>query len=1030
MKKIFALLLLCLAGITASAQCTGSDAFTGTGALGSPNWLQTTVTSGSDGWTGVPFTIAPLSQASNVVAPPTATQGMVVWNNSSCVLPADQTSQITLTSYTLPGSYTGPGVRGTAAGNGYYWNLSQGGIFKQEHYITTSQVAEYCNSLTVAPTLGHTYQLVARGNTFYGYDNGALACQGMDASYPTGGQPYFIVDRNRYTGDWSSTTSYAVGDIVSSGGELYSSIFGGLNIAVTDANNWTDKGSEATGLDSVGSFVAGYSTLAAPVIEPYVTGTYNFSPVITFTNPTAAVMCLTQDGSTPTATGGVCGNGQQIANGASITVTTNSTIQVLATKALLANSPITSATYTIRTGPAITWYVRPDGGTRYSSNITTGQCNGMVDAAYSGSGTNQPCAFNDFRMLFQDGSYTDGSAFPGWGWIGAGGDTYIIRGSIGTGVSYRVGWNSATTYCDTYCWGVSAGGPASGAPPPPSGNASQHTRILGENYASCLSQSARTQLHGGWGVGVVLALNSSSYVDAACFDITDFSNCGRSGQITPCETDGQITSDFASIGMSFNNQSTHDTITDIRAHGFAGAGLYGSPGDGFVATDLVILGNSSSGWNGDDNSGQTGVGSMLVQNFNISWNGCSEEYPLVDPLPYFDCTDQGSGGYGDGFGTATVESGAPGWQVHFDNGISSFNTQDGLDALHISGLGSTMTDTRVLAFGNEGNQLKVGGAAATIQNSVIVGNCEAMIVGAPQAPAPFNTMSPIPGTPAGFGNNLFANCRGASTAVVINVTPADPAIFQNNTIYTAGAIGLEVEYASYDIGTTNTLQYDNNVFVGFFNVGDGSNATTIFSSSDLNMLSNPGASWSNNVTYGQRLNWTCPRTDIGEVNGICTDPQLKDETYHFTGFGAMAPLNSSSRVIGAGMFLSSVPLDFTGATRNNPPTIGAYEEPAAVTLITVSPSSASVIQGEATAAYIANCNYSDGTGPTPCTAAWTGTNNHSTVNSVTGVVTGVSVGSDTITATISTIFGTATVTVNPIPPFKLIQGGFIRGVIH
>ncbi len=175
-----------------------------------------------------------------------------------------------------------------------------------------------------------------------------------------------------------------------------------------------------------------------------------------------------------------------------------------------------------------------------------------------------------------------------------------------------------------------------------------------------------------------------------------------------------------------NNQSTHITLNDLRLHGLGGAGILGSPGDGFVATDLYILGNANAGWNGDDGSGTTGVGSMLVQNFNISWNGCVEEYPIVDPLPYFSCTDDGSGGYGDGFGTATVASPSPGWQVHFDNGIVSYNTQDGLDALHISGPGSTMTDTRVLAFGNEGNQLKVGGATATIQNSVIIGNCEAM----------------------------------------------------------------------------------------------------------------------------------------------------------------------------------------------------------------------------------------------------------------------------------------------------------------
>src|SRR3984957_16537436 len=404
----------------------------------------------------------------------------------------------------------------------------------------------------------------------------------------------------------------------------------------------------------------------------------------------------------------------------------------------------------------MTWYVRPDGGTRFSANVATGQCDGKADAPYPGSGVNKHCAFKDVRMFWQDASYTNGTAFPAWGWIGSGGDTYIIRGSIGSGVSYRVGATHLTGL-PYDGWGIAGNANASGAPPPPSGTASQHTRILGENYASCQSQTARTQLHGGAGVGTVLALNGASYVDVACLDITDFSACGRSSQTVACVVNGTTVADFAGNGISFNNTSTHITLTDVRVHGLSGAGLYGATGDGAVFTRLDILGNANSGWNADDNSGTTGVGSLLVQNFSIIGNGCAEEYPVVDPLPYGDCTDQSSGGYGDGFGTATVASAAPGWQVHFDQGTVAYNTQDGLDALHISGPGSTMTDTRVLAFGNEGQQLKVGGATATIQNSVIVGNCEAM------------TSQAIPGTPTGFGSRLQDPCRAGDTAVLINL---------------------------------------------------------------------------------------------------------------------------------------------------------------------------------------------------------------------------------------------------------------------
>ena len=571
------------------------------------------------------------------------------------------------------------------------------------------------------------------------------------------------------------------------------------------------------------------------------------------------------------------------------------------------STSITVAAAATPPGPGTTWYVRPDGGTRYSSNQPAGQCDGKGDNAYSGSGANQHCAFKDYRMLWQDGTYSYGTSFPGWGWVIAGGDTVIVRGSIATGVSYRVGANSKTTYCDSSgCWGLT-GNPYSPPPPPPSGTSGQHTRILGENYGSCTSPSAKTQLHGGMALYAVLDLSATSYVDVACFDITDFSACGRASQAKACDS----TQDFAQNAVLFSNRSTHDSLTDVHIHGMAAEGIYGPTGDGVVMTRIDILGNASAGWNADLGDGTTGVGSLLVQNFNISWNGCAEEYPIVDPVPYGDCTDDSSGGYGDGFGTATVPSLYPGWQVHFDQGTASYNTQDGLDALHVSGAGSTMTDTRVLAFGNQGNQLKIGnGAVATIQNSVIVGNCEAM-----------STLA-IPGTPAGYGSKLGDPCRAGNVAVLINVTPGDPSVFQFNTVYEAGSLGLDVEYATSDIGPTNTLKYDNNIFIGFYNADAQQNAGTIYSNSNLNMLTNPGSSWTNNATFGQRSNWACPHA--GESKAICSDPGLADETYHPFGYGNMTP-TAGSMVVGAGVTVPGITTDYTGKARSNPPSIGAYE---------------------------------------------------------------------------------------------------------
>jgi hypothetical protein len=551
---------------------------------------------------------------------------------------------------------------------------------------------------------------------------------------------------------------------------------------------------------------------------------------------------------------------------------------------------------------ATTWYVRPDGGTR-------SQCDGKSDSAFASRGSHRHCAFNDVRYLYMDGSHADGTKFPAWGWVIAGGDTVIIRGSIGTGASYRIGMQDGQT--NNWVGGIWGNPYGSGMPPPPSGTATQHTRILGENYAACTTRSAKTQLHGGYGVSSVVNLSGSSYVDVACLDIADFSDCGRASQTKKCVTGGAQMSDYAQNGIKFTNTSTHDTLTDMSIHGLASFGMYGPTGTGTVINRISIFGNAAGGWNADLSNGTTGIGTLDVSNFNISWNGCAEEYPIVDPLPYNDCTDDSSGGYGDGFGTATVASPAPGWQVHFDQGIVSYNTQDGLDALHIKGPGSTMTVTRTLAYGNEGNQIKVGGSTATVINSVIVGNCEAM------------KTEKIPGAPTGFGSKLRDPCRAGNVAVVLETTPGDPATYEFNTLYSRGSIGLEVEYATDDHGSGNTLTYDNNIFVGFHNNSSGSNPAAIYSSTDLKMLANPGASWANNVTFGQKAGIPCPRH--GEHDAICSNPGLIDETYHAYGYGNMAPKPSGSAVRGAAIVIPKVATDFAGQTRKERPSIGAYE---------------------------------------------------------------------------------------------------------
>jgi hypothetical protein len=66
---------------------------------------------------------------------------------------------------------------------------------------------------------------------------------------------------------------------------------------------------------------------------------------------------------------------------------------------------------TLTAGPGTTWYIRKDGG-------TASECTGKTNAAYSGSGINQACAFNHPFFLLTNN--VDNSPFK---WKIAGGDT-------------------------------------------------------------------------------------------------------------------------------------------------------------------------------------------------------------------------------------------------------------------------------------------------------------------------------------------------------------------------------------------------------------------------------------------------------------------------------------------------------------------------------------------------------------------------------------------------------------------------------
>lgn len=420
---------------------------------------------------------------------------------------------------------------------------------------------------------------------------------------------------------------------------------------------------------------------------------------------------------------------------AQITLTTGST-----SGTLTITDPSTSQTTTIQVRAPVTHYVRSDGG-------TPTQCTGLVDAAYSGSGSAQPCALQDIRYWWTSGAFCNNSSASTtcWFWNGAGGDTWKFRDSIQYTTSSPFpsipgssgpGWIGQQGP-GTSDWGISlAGDPNnSGWPFPPNGTPTHHTVIEGYNASSCSAKDANGRLtqaalvYGAYAVGEMGKMEGSSYLDVACLRFSDQSSCGRSAQVNTCSTTPGALSNFAGSGFGWSNKSTNDTMTDIQVDGMASIGMGGPTGDGVVMTDVLLLGNAGAGWNMDHGDGTTGTGSLIVNGYTIEGSGCAEEFPIVHALPYQDCTDDNVGGYGDGIGTATVPSN-PVWHVQLNNGTVRYNTQDGDDGLHINGctspgVCSTLVVTRTLAYGSEGNQIKIGNAGSLI-NDVINDNCEAM----------------------------------------------------------------------------------------------------------------------------------------------------------------------------------------------------------------------------------------------------------------------------------------------------------------
>ena len=312
---------------------------------------------------------------------------------------------------------------------------------------------------------------------------------------------------------------------------------------------------------------------------------------------------------------------------------------------------------------------------------------------------------------------------------------------------------------------------------------------------------------------------------------------------------------------------------------------------------------------------------------------------MVDALPYVGCKDQSHGGYGDGFGTATVTAPALGWQVHFDQGTVAYNTQDGLDALHLIGHGSSMTVTRTLAFGNMGQQIKVGGAAGTAEDDVIVGNCDAMA-------------NAIPGTPSGYNATLSDFCRAGNQPVLLTVGHNATTKFRHNTVIGNGAllISYNCDNTAGACDTTALVDLRDNILLGnpdaqrgnpganYLIVGDDTYASAAacnaapdrhhnwttdgFVGCNNDVFYNPGSVNSHNVYFNVKD--SC--TDHNGTGNLCMDPGLLNEIVPAYGYPNLALSSQGGAAFQGGAALPNLSVDYAGNAFHDSPSVGALEQ--------------------------------------------------------------------------------------------------------
>lgn len=535
------------------------------------------------------------------------------------------------------------------------------------------------------------------------------------------------------------------------------------------------------------------------------------------------------------------------------------------------NSPV-STSLLAQTGGAI-YYVRPDGGSLQ-------QCTGSKDAAYPGSGSNQPCAWNHPFQALPPGGEPHIN----------GGDTLVIRRG-----SYKMGFGApGAENCEN------EGSFDCTMLPIPSGKDASHpTRILGEGWDGVCGSPPEL-----WGSGrpfFIINMKGSSHVQVSCLEVTDHSSCiedhspAKKSPFT-CQRDTPPYGDWAANGL-YAEDSRNVLLKDLNIHGLANTGMLVGRLTDWALENVRLVGNGLAGWNSDlvgDGSQSENHGTFTFKHWTVEWNGCGETYP---DLKHVGCWGQEAGGYGDGAGFG----GTTGGHYIIEDSSFRFNTSDGLDMLYVRLPDSLIEIRRVISAMNDGNQIKTSGNV-TIENSIIVSQC-----------GYFHGMP--------YWNN-DDDCRAAGDALVFALNPGGQAKLTNSTVTGNGNCLLTTECAlDKKCNGTEKVLAVNDIFQGqkvYWSPGDDTCFAWYDDESSPPMPVNP-ISVAYSLITGVRYGNVTPcsgSNNLCDVNSGLVNTDINQFDAHLT---------PDSPAVNAGTTSGAPLVDFDGHPRDSKPDLGAYE---------------------------------------------------------------------------------------------------------